>query len=159
MKRLSETEFRSMLWHDGLDGINWSGSDEDFEFDSARAYNAYVAGDKGRLLWFLNFCLVYRRPIPDWVREKFCAAYLKGAKVKVRSWDEVFGRPLKKGKQLKAERRKREIAEKIWHRVMELHHKANMPIGKELFETVGEKLGIGGTLVSDIYYWLRKDIF
>jgi hypothetical protein len=151
-------KFKPNIYHDGADGINWSGSDEDFEFESTHSHKLFEEGDKDRLLWFMNFCFVYRRPVPTWATKAFRAAYLKGVRFEIASWDEVFGRPLKKGKQLAAERRKAAIAERVLELVLRARHeeKPKKPINKELFESIGKKLGVGGTVAAEIYYQAHK---
>jgi hypothetical protein len=146
-------KFKPNIYHDGADGINWSGSDEDFDFESVRSHKLFEEGDKDRLLWSMNFCFVYRRPIPDWAKKAFRAAYLKGVRFEIKSWDEVFGRPLKKGGQLAAERRKAALAERVLELVLDARHgEPKKPISKELFESIGKKLGVGGTVAAEIYY-------
>jgi hypothetical protein len=148
-------------WLDiNYDGLNLSEAMEDFLFntETVRSQEAFKAGDGSQLLWFVNFCLILNRPVPDWARQAFRAAYNRGLRFEIKSWDEVFGRPLKKGKQLATERRKMELATHVTALVFELHQLRGKPIGKALFESIGKKLGIGGTTASDLYYGRRKEI-
>ena len=52
------------------------------------------------------FVSTERVAVPPWVQEKFRAAMDKFHRREIKSWDEVFGRPLLKGKQLATEQRK-----------------------------------------------------
>jgi hypothetical protein len=72
-----------------------------------------------------------------------------------KSWDEVFGRPHKKGAHLTSLRRKRRLRIPILLRVTE-RQDAGEPISKDLFDCVGEEFGIAGTLVSEIYYEAKE---
>jgi len=75
---------------------------------------------------------------------------------KVKSWDDVFGRPLEKGKRLKTERRNMEIASPIERRISDLH-KAGKAIDKSLFAEVGKEFGVSGTIASELYYELMHE--
>jgi hypothetical protein len=80
-----------------------------------------------------------------------CSACEKVYGFEVESWDEVFGRPLKKGGRLNAERRNLAIKYRVHRRVRELNE-AGRGLGKNLFDEVGKEFGINGTLVSELYY-------
>ena len=72
---------------------------------------------------------------------------------KVKSWDDVFGKPLAKDKRLATERRNMEIADPIWRYVRKLQE-AGRRIGKQLFAAVGKEFGVSGTVAEEIYYGL-----
>lgn len=119
----------------------------------ANGRERYEAGHKSELLYCLHYCVVNGVPIPDWLKQAFERAYDDVHTYKVKSWDDVFGRPLKKGRQLKTERRKLEIAGPIWSRVHELHRAGRgRPIDKALFDRVGNEFGISGTVAAELYY-------
>lgn len=114
----------------------------------------YDQGDKTQILKCLSSCLYYDRPIPPWLKQAFQNAYRAKSAYTIKSWDEVFGRPikLKKGARLETERRNRsEISSDIYKRVVE-RHGAGEPIDKELFASVGKDFGVGGTIASQLYY-------
>jgi hypothetical protein len=73
----------------------------------------------------------------------------------IKSWDEVFGRPLLKGKQLATEQRKLRLAGPIYQRVYE-RHMAGEPVTKALFDEVGKEVGVSGTVAAEIYYELKN---
>jgi hypothetical protein len=75
----------------------------------------------------------------------------------IKSWDEVFGRPLKKGKQQTVERKKRLLGYPVLMRVWE-RHAAGEAISKPLFEAVGRELGVSGTVAAEIYYKALKGL-
>jgi hypothetical protein len=79
----------------------------------------------------------------------------KNYRHEIRSWDEVFGPPVKKGARLEDARRRQKLAPLVWDMVNE-RHAAGEPLNKELFDAVGEDLGCGGTLAYELYDKVRK---
>jgi hypothetical protein len=120
-----------------------------------RALTKLKEGDKSELLHFIANCFACRSAVPDWAAEMFHKAVLKSFSKEIRSWDEVFGRPIKKGTHLRRAKRKFEIGSPIRDRVNQ-RHAAGEPLDKVLFELVGEEFGVGGTFVSDLYYAWKK---
>jgi hypothetical protein len=99
-------------------------------------------GDQGELLRFINWCFVQRREVPAWARQKFDDAVNRVRGFEVKSWDDVFGRPLRKGQQLAANRRKGvETAARVW-KCANARRRAGEPVDKATFAA------IGGTSVS-----------
>jgi hypothetical protein len=108
----------------------------------------FEGGSKWALLDAIYHCLLMKRPLPEWLRAAFLHTYEARTRFEIRSWDEVFGRPVPKSTHLTKERRNAEWRFRILERVRELAP----PIDKGLFEQIGEELGISGTTVSEIYY-------
>ena len=114
-------------------------------------------GDQGALLHFISWCFLQRRDVPAWAQEKLRDATSKALTFQIKSWDEVFGRPLKRGKQLAAERRRYLADAEIWKRV-NARRRAGAALDKHLFAAVGKELGIGGaTVVENIYYKILRE--
>jgi hypothetical protein len=111
----------------------------------------FEAGDKSLLLWTLYTCLQLRRPLPEWLRTAFLAAYDSATEYEIKSWDDAFGRPHPKNTHFETEKRKLKLRPVIIGRVEALKAQG-VKIDKDLFERVGEELRISGTVVSDIYY-------
>jgi hypothetical protein len=113
----------------------------------------FETGDKSALLQAIYRCLQLRRPVPEWLREVFLNAYEAPARFEIRSWDEVFGRPVPKGTHLKTQKRNAELRLLILERVEALKAEKK-PIDKGLFEKIGRELSppLKGTTVSEIYY-------
>jgi hypothetical protein len=109
----------------------------------------YEQGDKAQILYCLEYCISNNLFPPAWLNQAFSDAYLEGRLYKVKSWDDVFGRPLPKGKHLKTARRNMEIAWDLFWRVRELHD-AGAPIDKRLFEKVGDEYDVSGTVASEL---------
>jgi hypothetical protein len=125
--------------------------DEFSERFLAKGRELYEAGDKSEMLYCLSHCIRNDRPIPDWLKQAFENAQDDVRMYKVKSLDDVFGKPLAKGKRLTTERRKMEIAGQVFRRVRALHE-AGKPIDKSLFSKVGREFGVGGTIASELYY-------
>jgi hypothetical protein len=117
----------------------------------------YQAGDKEALTRCLNQCMTFNSPVPEWAAKAFCEAYHKIRTYHVKSWDDVLGRPLKKGKRLARERRKVEIWSPLFREIVK-RRRAGDAINKKLFSEVGAKFGVSGTVASDIYYEIPEDI-
>jgi hypothetical protein len=115
---------------------------------------SFEAGDKSTLLWTIYACLDMRRPIPEWVRVAFLNAYEARGRFEIRSWDEVFGRPVPKSTHLKPNKREAELRLIIVEHVEALA--AKQKVNNELFKEVGKEWGINSTRVKEIYYSNRR---
>jgi hypothetical protein len=115
---------------------------------------SFESGDKSTLLWTIYACLEMRRPIPEWLRVAFLNAYEARERFEIRSWDEVFGRPVPKGTHLRPNKREAEFRSIIVEHVEALA--AKQKVNKELFKEVGKEWGINATRVSEIYYSNRR---
>jgi hypothetical protein len=115
----------------------------------ARGRERFEGGDKSQLLYCLDHCVTNDLTIPEWLGKALADACHAVHMHKVKSWDDVFGKPLAKGKRLETERRNMEIAWPLWRRVRELHA-AGMPISKDakrgVFAAVGKDFGVSATL-------------
>jgi hypothetical protein len=92
---------------------------------------------------------------PDWLRDAFCAAYLKVRHAHARSWDDVFGQPWPTGAHLGQRRIRMTRAAPIVHAISTASA-AGEAIDEKLFTKVGQSLGLGGTAVKEVYYALMK---
>jgi hypothetical protein len=125
--------------------------------DFERYRRKYEAGDISTLPTALWFCLTNNEPVPDWLKDAYLKATHRVWSHEVSSWDDVFGKPLKKGRQRAAAQRKYALANPVWQRVMHFVHEANEKIEKDLFQRVGEEFGIGGTLAAEIFYEVERN--
>jgi hypothetical protein len=119
--------------------------------DFERHRRKYEAGDISSLPSALWFCLANNEPIPDWLKDAYLEATRRVLTHEVSSWDDVFGKPLKKGKQRAAAHRRSRLADPVWQCVME-RREAGEKMDKNLFASVGEEFGIKGTLAAELYY-------
>jgi hypothetical protein len=146
-------------------------SDEEFQSEMRQLKRDYDAGDKGAVPSIIRLCFDATRPVPGWVDNEFCNACWAIYWRQFKSWDDVFERPLKKGAQLIAARRRRSLRSHVGLRVMN-RVEAGKPIDKSMFEAIaeelradpqvpqlsasGKKLKIGGTLVGQVYAECKK---
>jgi hypothetical protein len=114
----------------------------------------YESGDKSAVPLCLEYCMWSQQPIPPWLATAFGEACRKVHMREVKSWDDVFGRPLAKGKRLETERRDAKIARPLFLMIQD-RRKAGAAINKELFHKVGKEFGVSGTVASEIYYGVR----
>jgi hypothetical protein len=117
----------------------------------------YEGGDKAYLPYCLEYCIGNDRPIPPWLAAAFRQACHKVRMHEVKSWDDVFGRPLGKGKRLATERRNMKTAGPLFDVVQE-RHEAGAAINKELFNEVGAEFGVSGTVASELYYEVLREM-
>jgi hypothetical protein len=142
-------------------GVGWGAERGAWEEDQ------FKDGHKTILLFYLCELIAGRRRVarprgvstvimPEWVAEAILSACEKVYGFEVESWDDVFGRPLKRGRRLNAERRNLKIKYRVHHRVSELN-RAGRGLGKKLFDEVAKEFGINGTLVSELYYEAQRE--
>jgi hypothetical protein len=107
----------------------------------------YAAGDKGAIFVALLGSCFARTPIPQWAQE----ALIKATLARPTSWDDIFGPLFEKGKQSGA----------FWDRMamiapvvanIELLATQGRSLEPDLFEQVGDQLGISERTASRIYY-------
>lgn len=127
------------------------------EIQLKRLEEMYASGDTGALLEAMYECCRFNVPLPPWLRISFQEAYLKVAHFKEPSWESVFGKPLRKGKQTDAARKKLELAIPVYVRVCEIRKdNPDQPIDAGLFEMVGEELGLKKTQTEEYYYLIKN---
>jgi hypothetical protein len=113
----------------------------------------YEAGDKSEIMYCLSFCIRNCIPIPEWLRQAFNGAYHAALMHKVASWDDVFGKPLAKGKWLATAKRNLQLGSKIAHLIQKRRR-----AGKTAdFNAVGMDVGVGSTVAKDAYYNFERE--
>lgn len=110
----------------------------------------YEEGDKNALMGAIRICANSRLPMPEWVATEFIAAYDKVLNCRSGSWDEVFGRPYKKGTHLAALRKRRRGRIQVMLEVRAAKARGES-INFGLFEKIGKKLGFGRSLTQELY--------
>lgn len=121
-------------------------------------YRAYQDGDKKAILEALAICCFYSLPIPRWLERACLAAYRKVQNYKVKSWEDVFGRPHPKGTHILTKRQEIEYSRKVYERIQQIKkNKPSTPIDGALFERIGKEFGIGGKTLTEGYYYKGKD--
>ena len=102
----------------------------------------YAQGMNDVVLPAIFLCAVKNLPLPEWLTRAFCLHYLRGFHGKLKSWDEVWGKPTSRAKYEREFRKNRKLGE-AYDLVMEAHSRGE-PITDELFEKIGREHGIGG---------------
>jgi hypothetical protein len=117
----------------------------------------FEVGKKEALLYALAECVGSspELPIPNWVTEMFEIALWNATTGRIASWDDVFGKPLPKGKQLAAKRRRLELREKVWKNCWSRIERG-AAIEPALFEAVAGELHIGTRQVRELFYELKR---
>lgn len=113
-------------------------------------------GDGRTILTCLVMCLSGEVKIPDWLIAAFIDAYFRALDGSVRSWDEVFGRPHKKGMHPASIRKFKTKSPAVWLEVNQAYTHEGRAIDEGLFEEVGRKYGLGKTLAAEYYYAFKK---
>ena len=123
-----------------------------------RFFKRYEGGEKDCLLEALRLCCVSEeQKLADWVAREVVIAIDKWDRSKVRTLDEAFDVERPKGYSQKAAEKKRKLQSIIYVEVRILVSEGQA-IDEFLFETVGEKFGIGKTQASKYYYEMKKRI-
>ncbi len=120
-----------------------------------------LLGNKAAVVEGLYLCTFNDLPIPRWCAMGYLAAFRKVVHYRAKSWDDVFGRPHKKGVQLEAKQRRREKAPAVYNMIRNIRKEnPGTAIDSGLFEAVGKKLGLCKTLAEEYYYdmvhWFQK---
>jgi hypothetical protein len=135
-------------------------TDEFIHWHLEQAREHLKQGDKGVILHTMHWCQSWGIPNPGWLRDAFAEAYLKGSRLEIGSWDEVFG-PVKKGKWQVAAKKRREKMGLVY--VLVQHLNASDPKKYPLTRTVkgkavgafaeaGKRLGLTPRDAETCYY-------
>jgi HD-like signal output (HDOD) protein len=111
----------------------------------------FEAGQDWALLDAVDFCARAGMAMPTWLANAFCERYMAYHLFKAKTLDQAFGAKRPKHTQIGALAKREWLKPRVVYEVLRLR-KDNVPFGEELFERVGEKLGIGKTLANEIYY-------
>lgn len=118
----------------------------------------YEGGDKYFLLEALRLCCVSKeRKLADWVARAVVIAIDKWDRAKVRTLDEAFDVERPKGYRRGPAEKKRALQSYVYIEVINLITGGH-PVDESLFESVGEKFGIGKTQATIYYYDFKKRI-
>lgn len=97
-------------------------------------------------------CAVHDLVMPGWLAEAFLKRYRDAAHAHVRTWDEAFGTPLKKGTNLAAYRRARVNRVKAALAFSNaLQANPSRPVDKGLWDEIGREIGEGATRTEELY--------
>lgn len=119
------------------------------------AREQYEAGHLDAILFALSRCYRYDLEVPGWAKEGLLRITDSIELFQARGWDEVLGRPIPKGTHIASVRKRHRLRPAVFNEVLAELEKGS-PIDEALFERVGQKLGAGKSLVSELYYEEKK---
>lgn len=123
----------------------------------AICHQQFLGGDKGALLYAQHLCLLDSLPPPLWIIKAQLHAYRQVNHFKVKSWDDVYGKPFKKNVQLAALRKRRRVAIELYINISTLKQRdPKIVINDALFAAEGKKLNLGKTLAAEYYVYAKK---
>lgn len=123
----------------------------------AICHQQFLGGDKGALLYAQHLCLLDSLPPPLWIIKAQLHAYRQVNHFKVKSWDDVYGKPFKKNVQLAALRKRRILAIELYLNIITLKKRdPKIVINDALFAAEGKKLNLGKTLAAEYYSYAKK---
>jgi hypothetical protein len=106
------------------------------------------------ILECIELSFIAEMPVPKWAQEEFCSRFEYGWGGGLKSWDEVFGRPISRQKFHRSATDYR-YAEEIFERI-EAERK-DRAVDNEMFSEVGRDLGVGeSTKVKRLYREARQ---
>jgi hypothetical protein len=108
------------------------------------------AGYKPAVLMAVYQCVLMRKPLPEWLCQAFIRTYESAAAFEIKSWDEAFGPPQKKGAHLGTRKNYARLRYPVALQVALRAPQERIDTG--LFEKIGAALDIKKTKASDIYY-------
>ena len=147
-------------WGLSLEVLKWCEQDEGFSLieeavlQLQRCRNKFQAGDREAMLEAIHICCGADIPVPPWVAEAYSRSYLKFRHFHVRSLDEAFGSPRRKGTHLAQKKEHEAMLGSVFFSVK--NRKSGVPIDGALFEEIGAKLGISGSKCSALYYEAKR---
>lgn len=127
-----------------------------FQWHAAQAINAMRAETDASgfaVLACVRKCANHDLAMPEWLAHAFIRHYDAVLNCRADSWDDdaAFGKPYPKGTNLHALRKKRELRVQVWlHATRLINADSNRAIDKGLFEEIGKRLYIGGTLAETL---------
>src|SRR5438876_12302903 len=100
----------------------------------SRIYESeYEAGDKAALMRMIVVCAISGWIIPKWAADEIHGAAGFALWGEIKSWDEIFGKPIRRKRALKWKH-----VDRVYFEICEAHLKRE-PIDDELFERIGKK--------------------
>lgn len=118
----------------------------------------YKKGKKPAVLEGLYLCTFNDLPIPRWLTLAYLKAFRNVVHYRAKSWDDVFGKPHKKGAHvLTADREQREKSLGVYLRVKELLRTKPNDKLKAHFKQAGKDFGIGSTTKASDWYYEWKE--
>lgn len=117
----------------------------------------FLAGDRFLLMLAIRKCAQCGLPLPEWVSQAYIESFDHVLNCRVKSWDEAFSPPYKKGTNIAALRKRRNLKFGVLNEVRRIiAMEPKTKIDGALFERVGARFNIGKTLCAEYYYSVNK---
>jgi hypothetical protein len=110
----------------------------------------FEEGEAAALLDAVDYCARSAMPLPLWAAQAFCDRYISWVQFRAGTLDEAFGVTRPKGKHTGKRATRERLRPRVVLCVLKLDEE--MPLDEALFERVGAKLEISGSLARTIYY-------
>lgn len=95
--------------------------------------------------------------MPEWVEEAYINSVDRVAAYEEKSWDDVFGKPIPKGANLSASRKKHLLEGRVYLKLREIIlRNPERAIDAGLFEEAGAEFNVGKTLAEEFYRAMIK---
>ena len=119
---------------------------------SAKALESkYKAGDINALLDAVSICSLNKVALPKWAVKALGDQIHRARTYRVASWDDIFGKPLKKGQHLNAARKEWELMRSVPYEMWTLTKHEGLSL-TDAYRVAAKTLGSNETTVRQIYY-------
>lgn len=112
-----------------------------FELAMTSLKEDFDAGHKFALMHAIDECASAGFPMPPWVATEYRKAFTEIHGAKKRSWDDVFGKPFGKGKQLPYIRKAQALSSSVREKIEEWK-KSGVPLTVDNYDKLAEVFGL-----------------
>ena len=110
----------------------------------------YEAGDMNALLDAVSICSLNKVALPKWAVKALGDQIHRARTYRVASWDDIFGKPLKKGQHLNAARKEWELMRSVPYEMWTLTKHEGLSL-TDAYRAAAKTLGSNETTVRQIY--------
>lgn len=114
------------------------------------------AGDKRAVLRAIYVCAIYNMPLPEWVRNAFCAVYRGVLNAEIGSWDEAFSPAFPKGKHVEKLKGREQLKYEAYREVCYARI-AGKGLGDKLYSEIATQLNTNKEKVKELFYEARTE--
>ena len=110
----------------------------------------YEAGDMNALLDAVSVCALHKVALPRWAVAALAEQIHRARTYRVASWDDIFGKPLKKGQWVTAARKEWELMRSVPYEIWTLTKQKGLSL-TEAYSAAAKSLRSNETTVRQIY--------
>ena len=111
----------------------------------------YEAGDMNALLDAVSICALNKVALPRWAVAALGEQIHRARTYRVASWDDIFGKPIKKGQHLSAARKEWELMRSVPYEMWTLTKHDRLSL-QDAFAAAAKSLCSNQTTIKQIYY-------